>query len=536
MFARPMLLSLLLLFGVFLESTPAFAQPNPVPAAQLGLTPSAAQLQFGLVGIHYGGTPQQRITFSNESPSAVTAMPPAISGPDASRFQITYDGCGYQTISPGSNCAVEVNFQPGELGEKNATLTLELLGEGTLEVPLSGTGSTGTLSAKSDPLSFSAIPYARSNHEESQNETEQVNIEAQSFGVQIESVSITGADASSFSVQYGDCEGDQLSADNWCDAGIRFQPTSPGQKHAQLLVKSDAQNGTLVVPLEGEGLNGPRIDLQSNEAQLGEIPLGSAASHTFTLTNGGDYPLFVQQSFMVSGTPQMFHLLSDTCSGQIVQPATSCLYTVEFQPTTPGEKDTSIIFITNASPQINVLGINGIGVAPPTAASTLSSPTIPSPAIQQTISPPARHDGVRRPTLLTFEQTPHMYSPVVYNPTGDKTIRTGVSAQCPEKISVCETESFITARVLPQTASTTSESIERKTVLLGSHTDQLHGGERAAVRVPLSSGAMALLKRHGHLRATIETIIRVDGKIIAEGSRTVKLVTGKAKLDVAKFD
>jgi hypothetical protein len=411
-----------------------------------------------------------------------------------------------------------------------ATLSIELPGEGMLEVPLSGAGVTGTLSANPSPLKFSAIPYARSDHEESQNETEQVNIEAQAAGVEIESVSIVGADASSFSVQYGDCVGDQLAESNWCDAGIRFQPDSPGEKHAQLVIESDAHSGTLVIPLEGEGLNGPKIELGSNEAQLGEVAIGSSASHTFTVANGGDYPLFIQQSFMVSGTPQMFQLLSDTCTGQIVEPGASCVYTVDFQPSTPNEKDASIILITNASPQINVLGIDGVGVQPAVAAPAIPSPPA-TPRAPQIVSPPhslPAHDGVRQPSLLTFEEVSQAYEPVVYSPIGDRTIETGVDAKCPEKVSVCETESFITARVRSRFSSTVPQSIEHKTVLLGSHVAQLHGGEHAAVRIPLTRSALALLKRHGHLRATIETVIRAGGKILAESAHTVRLVASNA--------
>jgi hypothetical protein len=518
MLARPILLSALALLGVLLGVAPALAAPGPAPS---GLTPSPAQLQFGAVGIHYGGSPQQSVTFTNESPSPVTVTPATVTGADASRFQVAYDGCANQTIWPGGNCAVEVRFQPGDLGEKSAALAVELLGEGTLEVPLSGAGSTGTLAANPASPSFSAIPYTRSNHEESQNETEQVNIEAHDAGVQIESVSITGPDASSFSVQYGNCEGNQLPASNWCDAGIRFQPLSPGQKHAQLVVKSDAQNGTLVVPLEGEGLYGPKIDLDSDESLLGDVTIGSAAWHTFTVSNDGDYPLFIQQSFTVSGTPQMFPLLADTCSGQIVQPGSSCLYTVGFRPTAPGEKDASIIFITNASPQINVLGIDGVGVQPATTAPASASPATAPPltAPAPTSPPPPKRSAVTQPSLLTFGPASRVYSAV-----GIEAVRTGLSAQCPNKIEVCETASFITARVSSHPSNTTSQSIARKTVLLGSHLAQLHGGERAAVRIPLSSGAVALLKRHGHLRATIETVIRADGKIIAERTRTIRLL------------
>ncbi|HTA98013.1 MAG TPA: choice-of-anchor D domain-containing protein [Solirubrobacteraceae bacterium] len=262
-----------------------------------------------------------------------------------------------------------------------------------------GAVGIGTLSATPSPLKFAAIPYTHGEHEEKegQNETEQVNIESLEGAVQIESVSISGPDASSFSVQYGDCVDAQLSENNSCDVGIRFQPTSLGVERAELMIDSDSTSGPLDVVLEGEGLLGPQISVSSDESQLGNVPIGGSASHTFNVENSGDYPLFIQQSFLVTGTPKMFPLLANTCDGEIVAPGSSCEFTIGFQPTTPGEKDASLIFITNATPQINVLGINGVGTQPATAL-----PVTPPPvALQPATAPPqlwklAHKGGIRR--------------------------------------------------------------------------------------------------------------------------------------------
>jgi hypothetical protein len=520
MFARAVLLSAAIFIGVFACSTAAPADPgsNPLPT-EMDLVASPVQLQFGEVGIHFGGSTQQSVTLSNESLVAMILMPAAVSGTGSSSFQIVDDECANQEIDPGSKCKIEVRFQPQGRGAESATLSVEPFGgEGMLEVPLVGTGSTGTLSANHNPLSFSAIPYARGEREESQSESEQVNIEAREAGVQIESVAITGPDASSFSVQYGNCEGDQLGANNWCDADIRFQPVSPGAKHAELVIKSDASSGTMVVPLEGEGLLGPSVSLSSAESQLGEVSLGVAVSHTFTVTDSGDYPLFIQQSFLVSGTPTMFPLLSNTCNAQIVMPGASCQFTVGFEPTTLGEKDASLVFITNATPQINVLGVNGSGVlsAPSLANGSLEAP---SGSAQPQLSPRTTHMGGISQRLLTFTQASRLYSTV-----GNKTVDTGIDAQCPAGTAGCQAESIITARGPRNRSSMAPQNVGHIAVLLGCRTASLRGGEDAIVSVPLTRSAIALLKRHGHLRATIETVIRSGGRIIAERARVVTLL------------
>lgn len=514
-------MSVVLLLGVQLGATPALADPGPTPlAAQSTLIPSPTLLQFGAVGIHFGGSPQQSVTLSNESSSAVTVMSSSVNGPDSSRFQIVNSGCTGRTIEPGNSCTVEIQFQPGGRGEDSATLDVELLagGGGPVEVPLTGIGSTGTLAANPSSLDFSAIPYAQGDHEENQSETEQVNVESQGYGSQIESVSIAGPDASSFSVQYGNCESNQLGSNNSCDEGVRFQPVSPGPKQAELVIKGDSPNSPLVIPLTGEGLLGPTVSVSSSEALLGNVPIGSSTWHTFTVTNSGDYPLFIQQSFLVSGTPAMFPLLSNTCSAQIIVPGASCEFTVGFDPATPGEKDASIVFITNATPQIKVLGIDGVGVQAVTEPATPSPAG--APAVTSILTSPLalESDGVADAGLLRYKRASR-----VYGPAGKQSVNAGIDAQCPATVRVCRAESFVVTRVPSHPSSPTSQGTPHTAVLLGSALSRLRGGEDVAVQVPLSNGAIALLNQRGRLHATIVILVRAAGVVIAARDQTVTL-------------
>jgi hypothetical protein len=273
----------------------------------------------------------------------------------------------------------------------------------------------GTLSANPGSLSFSPIPYSGpGSHEGEQNESEEVTILNDPTGsTQIESIGISGPDASSYSVQWGNCEHDQLAPSNTCNMSIRFQPVSPGPKHAQITIASDSPSGPLVVALEGVGLYGPRIGLNTDQALLGDVTLGSSATQAIVLTNTGDYPLGVQQAFRVSGTPLMFPILSDTCSGRVVYPSASCAVTVGFDPTTPGEKDASILFITSSSLPVTVVGIDGVGVG------VLPAAAQPPPASLFTVaqSPPV---PLAKPTTA-WSQWHSLRSPGRLYGTGGKT-------------------------------------------------------------------------------------------------------------------
>lgn len=375
--------------------------------------------------------------------------------------------------------------------------------EGTVEVPLTGEGITGTLSSQENPLSFTAIPYT-APFREGQNETEQATIQnSADAGTQVGEVRIQGPDASSFDVQYGNYEHALLAPGNTCSVGVQFQPTSPGLKHAELIITSDSAASPLIVPLEGEGLLGPKITMSSYQELLGEVQLGDTIQRTFTLTNTGDYPLGVQQTFLVSGTPLMFPVLSNGCTGQIIRQGASCSVTVAFTPGTVGEKDASLLIITGDSLPVTVVGMSGTGVAPPVAAPPTPAPELPHwlavPSVPRTHTAPAAG-----------------------------ALDTGVIVSCPARVSACVIDSFIKSGVPARRTSVISGVPRAATVLLGGTTIRLRGGSSALVRIALSARARVLLGEGARLRTTVGSVVRTGGVVVASRTWGVILVRAPA--------
>jgi hypothetical protein len=517
MLHRAALLSVLTLFAMLLGATSALAAEH--------LTPSPDHLEFQF-DKHFPGNPQhQSVSFSNETASAVTVSSVEITG--SSSFQKSNDECMGTTLEPEGKCSIEVEFNPAS-GQQSASL--ELLDEGkasVASVPLSSLGITGTLTASPNPLSFSPIPYTPPGHEGEYQESEPLNIQdSLDASTQIESATITGPDASSFSIAWGsNCEHELLHSDTSCGMGIRFAATSPGPKSASLIFNSDSSATPLVVPLAGEALHGPQISVASTQALLGDVPIGSSAQHTFTLTNTGDYPLFIQQDFLISGTPLMFPIVSDTCGGQAVPPGSSCELTVGFEPTTLGEKGASIILITNASP-IHVLGIDGVAVPPLVMGQAGSTSPIASSAVGQ---PPllaaaaASFGGVASQPILAVIKAPRLHTSA-----HRAALDTGFVAQCPAQLASCETVSVTTASIRAAHSRAPERGVKPTTVVLGSALIPLHGGQSTPVRIALSGHAIALLRQRGRLRVTIEAMIRADGRIVAKRTRVVKLAAPRA--------
>jgi hypothetical protein len=358
--------------------TPASANAASV------LSPSPTSEDFGGVDMHFQQTMQE--WFYNNSGSSVTVDPAGVKilG-DTSSFslQVGQDFCTGNTIPDGGSCHVNVLFGPlSSPGPKSATLELTD-NTGTVDVPLTGTGFSGTLSLNQTSLDFGSQVIQGNNNGGSAQQSVTVAT-GPDFGVRVTNVQIIGADASSFSVQGNGCQGFTLGSNNTCQIYIQFQPLSAGSKQAQLEIDNDGTVSPLFVSLSGVGLNGPALSVSPKQAIFGNVLLGSSTSQAFTLTNVGDAPLQLQELFVASGSPQVFPM-SDGCSGRQLGPGAACHVTVGFVPIAVGVKDATLFVISNQGP-VSVIGLSGTGVAPNSGSSGASGatgpagPTGPTPA------------------------------------------------------------------------------------------------------------------------------------------------------------
>jgi hypothetical protein len=483
---------------VLLALAGSLASAAPTLASQL--TPSSSPVEFGTTEVHSGGSPSQNVLFTNESASATTVQSAQIIGPDAAEFSIEADYCTGKTQSSGWTCEVRVNFLHRSSGAKHATLEL-LETSGPVEVALLGTGVTGTLSAEPTPLSFPATVDGHGG------ETKQVTVANANASTYVASVEIAGPDASSFSLAYGSCPQDNLSQNNTCEEGVRFSPTSPGEKGADLVVSSDATNSTFIIPVSGSGASGPHLSLDSDQALLGEVLVGSTMTHTFTATNTGDYPLEIQGAFVVSGTPSMFPIISDTCSGKAIAAGASCDITVNFQPSTPGQKDASIIILTESTGAPTAVGIDGIGVLSSGAASPLAAIGIPLTVPRL---PGPTGALVARPRL--FRLPPHRSA---------GSVNTGMGASCPSLVVLCRIRTTIMTSRLSSPSRASRLGIVKDTPMsLGSMSSSLQAGQSVAVYGRLSSSGIALISHRHKLKVTITITITVPGESAIIRSRT----------------
>jgi len=354
-------------------------------AATSVLTPALASWDYGNTDIH-GSSPTQTFSFTNNSAAPVTIATASIVGPDASAYRLNSDGCSNNLLPTLGQCSVQVTFAPTGTGTQTAALEIND-DSGTLDVPLSGTGITGTLSATPNPVAFNPEPWFFGG--------QQLSITIQDSndaGVQVSSAVITGPDASLFSIGWGqNCGTQQYGPGSICGMGINFNPPNgPGTFAAQLEITSDSLGSPLIVPLTATALSGPHVVVTPSETDFGDVAIGSSVARIVTVSNDGDYPMQVQGTLRLTSTPSDLPLSGDACSGQTVGVGASCQFTVTYRPSAARELNAEVLLLTNdqgAPTPVAFLGqgvpaVDGSAVVSgrPAAGSTLSCTPVGYPS------------------------------------------------------------------------------------------------------------------------------------------------------------
>jgi hypothetical protein len=322
--------------------------------------------------VHTGAHQNTSVTFTNGGASDVTVSSATITGTDPSQFNITGGDCVGATIGSGNACHLDVEFVPTTRGAKNAQLSL-VDDSGTVDVPLSGTGITGTLTADPNPFAFNPQPWFFGGQQQSLN----LNVSSDA-GVQVTSANITGPDASLFYIAWGqNCLNQTYGAGGGCGMGIGFNPPGPGTFNAQLEINSDSASSPLVVPLSAMPLNGPHLTITPGQLSFGAVAVGQERTMTAVVANDGDAPLQIQQLLFITGRPDVFFVTGDTCSGQTVAVGATCKVLVHFKPNGRGDREASLFFIAgNGQQPVVPVGVSGTGVPNPDGAASVTGRAI----------------------------------------------------------------------------------------------------------------------------------------------------------------
>jgi hypothetical protein len=177
--------------------------------------------------------------------------------------------------------------------------------------------------------------------------------------------SINLASGRSFQVTSNTC-GVTLAAGSSCTAAVAFSPKSAGQAADTLQISYGSPANIQSVLLYGNGTV-PLASLSPPAINFGSQPIPSATPASVTLTNVGTAALSNISASIVGANTSDFQISGDGCSGQVLQPSSSCLITVTFSPQLAGVRNASLSVSDNAagSPQLVTLTGTGVATTPP---------------------------------------------------------------------------------------------------------------------------------------------------------------------------
>src|SRR3954454_23668439 len=228
-----------------------------------------------------GASPAQTSLVTNNTGSAGIV---SVTPPSNSDFQVLSDqlsDCSAQIgLFDGESCNVRVRFDPSSTGHAPPDSVVVTVGSGSGTVNLDGTGTFRQLTPSSDipfgQQSIGAGPTAAQTATFTNSGTGPVTFS----GPQ----AITGADADQFQVASNGCTG-SLGVGASCDVNVAFDPSSFGDKTAEVSVPSNA-------PAVHVGLSGTGIQAQLTRAPdtldfTADVNGGPSAPQVATISNAG---------------------------------------------------------------------------------------------------------------------------------------------------------------------------------------------------------------------------------------------------------
>ncbi len=196
----------------------------------------------------------------------------------------------------------------------------------------------------------------------------------------INSISITGTDASSFS-QSNTCT-PTLAPNASCSVSVTFTPASAGPLSATLQVSDNAPGSPQTLVLNGTGVAAaPAVTLLPGSLDFGTVTQGTSISLNSSVKNSGAAPLHITSVVLGGTNPNDFNVSSPACNTAIAVNST-CTITVTFVPLAPGVRSANITISDDAPDSPQTLALSGTSVVP--VAGITFNPAVPSfPTITQ---------------------------------------------------------------------------------------------------------------------------------------------------------
>ncbi len=259
-----------------------------------------------------------------------------IAGSGSNDFYIGTSDCYGATLAPNETCSIEVHFDPHQTGFYEAQVRARANNGATFSAEVSGTGGQAELSGAPNPADFGEATVGSSALTRTITMTNNGDIPGGFF-----LTLISGGDAGSFQLLEEDCTAARLEPGASCTAVVRFQPSGPGVKNAELTFIG-GEEGIVQIELNGLGV-APDIALSPSQHDFGsQIENSAGPSQAFMVTNQGKTSVTLGTAAIGGVNPDQFRLSTDTCTAATLGPGEGCQLGARFAPDSAGAKTATL--------------------------------------------------------------------------------------------------------------------------------------------------------------------------------------------------
>ena len=402
-------------------------------------TVSPASLNFGNVNLNTAsGT--QSVTINSTGTTALTISSISISGD----FSQT-NNCP-ASLATGSNCVVQVTFNPILAGTRGGTLVIDDNGSlGGHSISLSGTGLGPAFTLAPGSLSFGTVAVGATATPQS--------IALTNTGTVILTSIAISASGSDFA-QTNNCPS-SLAINATCSINVSFTPTATGTRTGSINVSSNANPQS--APLTGAG-SGPVVQLNPTSLNFGnQIKTATSAAQTVTLTNGGNVSLNIS-SITANGD----FAQTNNCPSSLGA-SSFCTISVTFTPSSVGAATGAVTIVDDAGGSPHLVALSGTGILPQEdmVLSGVASPSSVAPGGSSVFTFTVTNNGPSVATGVSFTASLPTNSQTTSVTASNGSCTTGATITCTLSNMPANTSATVTIAVTTSgfAAATTSASI-----------------------------------------------------------------------------
>lgn len=340
-----------------------------IPPPVANLLPSS--FDFGPVLVHATSDTQSFSVFNPQSTSVGIGVPTTTD----SDFLVTSSDCSF-VLGPGSNCTVNVAFNPSTVGPISGQLVVPAnLGDVVVQshgvhaagavtffgpppatADLSGTGVVASTLTMPDSVDFGAYLTGSPAY------VREVTLTASgNAAVNLTSISSTGP------FGFTNFCPTSLAAGSSCNVELSFSQSAIGAYTGTLTVVTDATGGTRTIPITARtvAVAAPHVSVSPKSIGFGDRMLGTQSdAQRITVTSDGTDTAALQP---IATSGPDFVITATTCGGTLA-PGSSCTADVALRPVGFGQRPGQIVVGSNSPDSPAVVSLGGTGCRPFNAA------------------------------------------------------------------------------------------------------------------------------------------------------------------------